>query len=433
VIFQDLERINQDIENEKIRENAAIRQAMEHVCSKGSTLHMQGLLSDGGVHAMQDHWYALISMAQKIGVENLVAHVFTDGRDTPPKSAMKFVSDLQAFMDDLGLGRIATLSGRYYAMDRNNNWDRVEKAYKAIVSRDSHRRYQSAPEALEDAYNRGETDEFMEPMIIEDKKGEISAVGVDDAVIFVNFRSDRAKELTKKFMDDGPVRKRNFVAMTQYDDNLDCQIAYPQETVENTLGEVLSEAGLTQLRISETEKFNHVTYFFNCRKSAVLEGEDRLLLDTRSDIPFDKQPQMRARDITREIVQDVSDNVHDVIIANICNADMIGHTGNIDATVKGVEVVDQCLGEIFEVCRRENYIMIVTADHGNAEEMLYPNGEPETSHSKFPVPFIVVLDDDIKLRQNIDHAGLDEIAPTVLKLLDIEKPKEMTGTSLVAK
>ncbi len=430
VIYQDLEKINQDIKNDRFRENKSIVEAMEYIRDSGNTLHLQGLLSDGGVHSHQQHWYAILSMAKKIGVENVVVHIFTDGRDTPPKSAIRFVSDLQEFMSKLGLGEIATISGRYYAMDRNNNWDRIEKAYKVIVKSEGET-YKSPVEAIEKAYEKGQTDEFMEPVVIESKEGEKHAVGTDDAVIFINFRTDRAKEITRKMLEDGAVSKDRFVAMTQYDDKLDCQIAYPQETISNTLGETISKNGLTQLRISETEKFNHVTYFLNCRKSNTLEGEDRILLDSYSDIPYDEKPEMRASDITRELIQDINDKVHNFTIANLCNADMIGHTGNLEAAITAIEVLDESVEKIYNACRENDYALIITADHGNAEEMLYPDGTPETSHSKFPVPFILTLTEFNELYKPEGGAGLKDLAPTILTLMDLDIPEEMTGESLV--
>lgn len=427
IIFQDLERINKSIENGSLRENKSILQAMQYVVEKNSTLHMQGLLSDGGVHSHMNHILVLVDMAKDTGIKNLVFHVFTDGRDVPAKSALKYIEQLETKFKEVGIGKIATVGGRYYAMDRDNQMDRLEKGYLAIEKGEG-LRFKSAKEAVEDAYQRGETDEFITPSVIEDKDGEVNAVGVDDAVIFVNFRSDRARELTNRMIVD-PNLKKHFVAMAQYTDGMDCSIAFPQENIPNTFSEVVSKNGLTQLKIAETEKFNHVTYFFNCRRLEAYEGEDRIVIDSYSDIPtHDKKPQMRARDITREALQDIEGKVHDVIVMNICNADMLGHTGNIPATVEGLEIVDECIGKLKDVCEKNDYEFVITADHGNAEEMLYPDGTPETSHSLFPVPFIIA-DKDVKLKEK--HNGLDDVAPTLLSMIGIRKPEEMTGNSMI--
>lgn len=427
IIFQDLERINQSIEDDTLRENQSLVQAMKFVVEKNSTLHMQGLLSDGGVHSHINHILALIDIAKQVGVKNLVFHVFTDGRDVPVKSALKYIELLENKFKETGIGRIGTVEGRYFAMDRDNQVDRLEKAYLAIQKGEG-LKYKSAKEAVEEAYSRGETDEFITPSVIENKEGEINSIGVDDAVIFVNFRSDRARELTNRMISD-PNLKKHFVAMAQYSDDMDCSIAFPQSNIPNTFSEVISKNGLTQLKIAETEKFNHVTYFFNCRKLTPYEGEDRIVIDSYSDVPtHDKKPQMRARDIAREAIQDMEDSVHNVIVMNICNADMLGHTGNIPATVEGLEIVDECIGELKETAQKNGYTFVITADHGNAEEMLYPDGTPETSHSTFPVPFIIA-DKDITLKEN--HSGLNDIAPTLLSILSIQLPSEMTGTSII--
>ena len=427
IVFQDLERINHSIKNGTLRENESILQAMKYVAENNTTLHLQGLLSDGGVHSHINHIFALIDMAKDVGVKNLVFHVFTDGRDVPIKSAMKYIDMLENKFKEVGIGRIASIEGRYYAMDRDNNMDRLEKAYDAIYKGEG-RKFKNAKEAIDYAYSNGETDEFIVPSVIESKEGEINSVGVDDAVIYVNFRSDRARELTNKVISDERYKK-HFVAMAQYSDNLDCSIAFPQEHISNTLSEVLSKNKLTQLKISETEKFNHVTYFFNCKKLDAFEGEDRIIIDSYSDIPtHDKKPQMRAKDITREMLQDIREQVHDVIVANICNADMLGHTGNIPATIEGLQIVDECLGNIKQACDENGYTVLITADHGNAEQMLYPDGTPETSHSLFPVPFII-LDKKYKIKEK--HGNLECIAPTILDMLNIDKPEEMTGESLV--
>lgn len=429
VIFQDLVKINKAIETDEISRNEAVISAMEHVKKNNSTLHLQGLLSTGGVHSHQDHFYAMLSLAKRIGIKKVMVHVFTDGRDTSPHSAKKFVKELEDFMDKLGIGQITTIVGRYYAMDRDENWDRVQFAYDAITQSKGEK-YTSALEAIEAAYERGETDEFIKPIVIERDSDEPTNVTSNDAVIFLNFRSDRAVEITQKFLESG-IENLKYTAMAQYKEGLNCEVAFPAETVENTLGEVLSNSGYTQLRITETEKFQHLTYFLNCKKQKALEGEDRIMLDSYSDIAtHDERPKMRAEDITREIIQDIECEVHDVIISNICNADMVGHTANVKPIIQAVECVDECVGRIVAKAKDKGYAIIITADHGNAERIFDPEtGEPDTAHTTNDVPLIFISDDVEKLSK--EQSDLTAIAPTILNFLGLPKPEEMTGESLI--
>ena len=429
VVFQDLVKIDQAIKKDDFSDNKAIVQAMEHTKKRGSTLHLQGLVSKGGVHSHQDHFYALLSLAKRIGVSKVLIHVFTDGRDTAPQSALKYVRELQDFMDKLGLGRIASVIGRYWAMDRDNNMERTEAAFAAITKSEG-RKYPSALEAIEDAYNRQETDEFIKPSIIEMEPGEEGCVSSNDAVISVNFRADRAVQLSQKFLETD-INDLDYTTMTQYRREFNCRVAFSPEKVANTLGEVISQAGLKQLRITETEKFNHLTYFLNCKKMEALEGEDRMMLDSHSDIAtHDEKPQMRTPDIAREIIQDIKAGAHEVVFANLCNGDMVGHTAKMSAVKEGVEVIDKALGDIIEAGQKKNYHIIITADHGNAEEVLDTStNEPMTSHTTNPVPFILVSDQYKNVKK--ENGELQDIAPTILKMLNLSQPTEMTGKSLI--
>jgi 2,3-bisphosphoglycerate-independent phosphoglycerate mutase len=429
VIFQDLVKINKAIENDELAQNHAIMQTLEHVKAHNSTLHLKGLVSPNGVHSHQNHFYGLLSLAKRVGVQKVLVHVFTDGRDTLPKSAKTYIKELEDFMEKLGLGRIASISGRYYAMDRDNNWDRIDLAYDAMT-KGSGARFTSALDAIEEAYNRDETDEFIQPAIIEKEAGEWGAVSTNDAIIFVNYRSDRAVQLTKKFL-QSDIENLRYTTMTQYHEEFQCEIAFPPEKVENTLGEVISAAGLKQLRITETEKFNHVTYFFNSKKSEALEGEDRIMLDTHSDIKtHDMKPEMRAYDITQQIVMDMEADMHDVIISNLCNPDMVGHTANMPAVITAVETVDNCIKQIVDMGLKKGFTVILTADHGNAEELIdEASGGPKTSHTLNPVPCIVISKEKVALSK--ETGVLSDIAPTILDILNLPKPQEMTGTTLL--
>lgn len=429
IIFQDLLKIKKAIEYKDIEKNKAILSAIEHVKKNNSTLHLKGLVSSGGVHSHQDHFYALLDLAKKKGVKNVLVHVFTDGRDTLPKSAKKYVQELQDYIKKIGFGKIASIAGRYYAMDRDENYDRLDKSFNILVNSGG-KRYKDACEAIDDAYKSGETDEFIKPCHIEVGEGEEGCIKSNDAVIFVNFRSDRAVQMTDKFL-KSKIKNLKYVTMTQYREEFDCEVAFGPEKVENTLGEVISQAGLKQLRITETEKFNHLTYFLNCKKMKALEGEDRIMLDSYSDIKtYDERPEMRTLDITREIIQDIKERVHNVIFTNLCNGDMVGHTANKGPIIKGVETIDKAIGNIVQEGLKKNYHIIITADHGNAEEMVdMKTGEPMTAHTTNPVPFIVISDKYSKILR--DKGELQDVAPTILKILGLEKPKEMMGKSLI--
>ena len=449
VIFQDLVKINKAIENDELAKSNALRTAMEHVQKHDSILHIKGLLSEGGVHAHQTHFYGILNLAKQFNLKKVLVHVYTDGKDTLPKSAKKYIAELEDYMQKLGVGRIASISGRYYAMDRDNNWERIDLAYNAIVKGEGER-YSSALEAIDAAYSRGETDEFIIPSLILPKtetpeyspaelqesleqttNEEVGTIGTNDAVIFVNYRADRGLQITKKFTESG-IENLHYTTMTHYRDDLNVNVAFPPETVENNLSDVLSAAGKRQLRVTETEKFNHVTFFFNSKRDQPNENEDRILLDSNSDVKtHDEKPEMRAFDTTKEVIQDIKDeNGHDFILLNLANPDMVGHTANMPAVIRAVEVVDECVGKICEAALENNYTVFITADHGNAEELIdEETGEPKTSHTLNPVPFIIVSKDEIKVTKEM--GSLTDIAPTILKVLDLPKPEEMTGESLI--
>jgi 2,3-bisphosphoglycerate-independent phosphoglycerate mutase len=444
VIFQDLVRINKAIENNELAQNEAIVAAMEHVKKHDSILHIKGLLSDGGVHSHQTHFYGLLSLAKQMGLKKVLVHIYTDGRDTAPHNGKKYIAELEDFMQKLGLGRIASISGRYYAMDRDNNWDRIDLAYKAMVHGEAPR-FKTAKEAIDAAYANDETDEFILPRLIEleteseqelieefeqTTRGEVGTIGTNDAIIFANYRADRGVQITRKFTESG-IENLHYTTMTHFRDDLNVNVAFAPQSVDHNLGEVVSMAGLKQLRITETEKFNHVTFFLNCKRDQPFEGEDRMMFDSNSDIKtHDEKPEMRAFDITREIINDIRDEAHDFIMVNYPNPDMVGHTANMPAVVKAVETIDDCIGQVAEAALKHGYDMIITADHGNAEELInYETGEPKTSHTTNLVPCIIVSNKKYTVTQS--QSTLIDLAPTLLDFLGLQKPEEMTGESLV--
>ncbi len=429
VIFQDLTRIKQDLKNQSFVNNKAFIKAFRHVKENNSTLHIKGLFSPGGVHSHQDHFFALVKAAKLYGIKKLYLHLFTDGRDTPVKSAVKYVKELEQYLKDIGLGKIASISGRYYAMDRDNNWDRTDQAFD-IMTKAAQKKSKSAIEAIKAAYAQDIYDEFIKPTAIEVEPGEEGTISSNDAVIFVNFRTDRPKQLVKRFIDQGP-NNIHYVTMTQYNPDFSVHVAYEQKEINNVLGEILAKNGITQLRITETEKFNHLTYFLNCRRSETFEGEDRILLDSYSDIKtHDEKPEMRTPDIAQQIIEDIHNHTHDVIISNLCNADMVGHTTDMKAAMKGCETVDKAIKKIIKAIGKKKIDLLITADHGNAEEMIdEKSGEKISAHSTNPVPFILYSNKYKKILR--DKGTLIDIAPTILKIFGVKKPKEMTGHSFI--
>lgn len=431
IVYQMLVKISRDIENGTFYSNKALSDAMDACKEKGTALHLLGLLSPGGVHSHMSHLFGLLEMAKQKGLSRVYIHAFLDGRDEPPASAADFMRETMKKMDEIGVGQVATISGRYYAMDRDNAWDRVEKAYAAMVYGEGVQ-FKGAPDAaIEASYAQNVTDEFMLPTVL-DKEGTVKP---GDSMIFFNFRPDRARQLTRSFVDPDfkGFERRNgyfpvqFVCMAQYDATMpNVTVAYPPEDLHMTFGEYVSKCGKKQLRIAETQKYAHVTFFFNGGREQQFEGEDRILVPS-PDVPtFDLKPEMSAYEITDKVVEAIESDKYDTIILNYANCDMVGHTGIFDAAVKAVETVDTCVDRMVKAIMKKGGVAFITADHGNADKMLEADGSVCTAHSTNPVPFIVVGMD----RQLRDGGVLADIAPTMLEAMELPQPEEMTGQSL---
>ena len=435
VVYQDLTRITKAIEDGDFFINKELVAAMEN--AKDKSLHILGLLSDGGVHSHINHLIALLDMAKKNGLKNVYVHAFTDGRDTDPQSAKSYVEKVQAHMDEIGTGKFASVSGRYYAMDRDKRWERVEKAYDAIVEAKGNTA-ESAIKCIEDSYAAGINDEFIVPTVILEDGKPVGKVNENDSVIFFNFRPDRAREITRAITDrkfDGFKRTlvaTKFVCMTTYDATMeDVSVAFGPEDIVNTLGEYLSKNGKEQLRAAETEKYAHVTFFFNGGKEEAYKGEDRILVPSPKVATYDLQPEMSAYELLDKVLAAIDEDKYDFIAVNFANPDMVGHTGVMEATEKAIKTVDECVGKLFKKLLSIGGSGIITADHGNAELMIDKlTKRPITSHSTNPVPFIVV-GDEFKNAELLSDGRLSDIAPTVLSMMKMEKPKEMTGHSLI--
>lgn len=432
IVYQDLTMITKAIEDGEFFKNEALLSAMDHAKTNNSTLHLLGLLSDGGVHSHITHLFALIDMARKEGVEKLCIHCFLDGRDVPPRCALTYMDQLYEHIEKTGLGTIGVVSGRYYAMDRDKRWDRLEKAYDAMIGI-GELNAPTGQAAIEAAYERDENDEFVLPTIVD---GAIP-VGDDDAMIMFNFRPDRAREITRAFVDadfDGFERKKvcknlKYVCMTQYDATMpNVSLAYPPETPENTFGDYISSLGLKQLRIAETEKYAHVTFFFNGGVEEPREGEDRILVPSPKVATYDLQPEMSALEVTDKVIEAIDSDKYDVIILNFANADMVGHTGVMDAAVKAIETLDSCVPRIADAVLKKDGQILLTADHGNADEMIAEDGSPMTAHSLSEVPLVHIAKEPLPLK---DGGRLCDLAPTLLTLMGLDVPAEMTGQSLV--
>ncbi|MDI9616327.1 MAG: 2,3-bisphosphoglycerate-independent phosphoglycerate mutase [Methanothrix sp.] len=431
IVYQDYTRISLAIEQNRLRDVRQLVDAMVTARDSGRNLHLMGLLSDGGVHSHITHLFALLDMAKELGVERVYVHPILDGRDVPPRSAQIYVSQLEEKLARIGIGRIATISGRYYAMDRDKRWDRTEAAYRAMTEGVGIQAA-TAEEAVRMGYERGETDEFLKPTVI-DPQG---LVREGDSMIFFNFRPDRARQITRAFVQpDFREFKRMylrpfFVCMTQYDESIDAPVAFPPEYLKETLGEVLSRAGLRQLRIAETEKYAHVTYFFNGGREEPFTGEDRILIPSPKIPTYDLKPEMSAPEVTSTVVERIRSGGYDVVIMNYANPDMVGHTGIYEAAVRAVEAVDRGVGTVVDEVLSRGGVALITSDHGNAEKMLEKStGEPHTAHTTNRVPFILAGCDDVSgLR---DDGILADVAPTMLELLGIEKPSSMSGRSLI--
>ena len=440
IVYQDSTRISKAIKDGDFFQNPVLLSAMESVKKNGANVHFMGLLSDGGVHSRLDHIFAMLDLAKSQGITNVFFHAFLDGRDTPPSSAIQYVKQLESYFDKLGIGKIATISGRYYAMDRDKRWERVQKAYEALVAGEGLRKY-SAVEAIQQSYEHKRTDEFMLPTVLLDPSTNrnIASIGNNDAVIFCNFRSDRARELTRALTDPefqgfkrhSVPKLSTFVCLTTYDETLDLPVAFGPMRLTNILGEVLSARGIRQLRIAETEKYAHVTFFFNGGEEPPFPLEDRVLVPSPRDVAtYDRKPEMSARQITDKLVEHITSHEYGFILVNYANPDMVGHTGVIEAAIKAVEVIDECLGRVLSAAREEGMQVLITADHGNIEMVSdLSTGQPHTAHTTNHVPFIV---DQKKLKLR-DSGILADVAPTVLDIMGISIPPEMTGESLVAK
>ncbi len=430
VVFQDLPRITRAIEDGSFFQNSAYLHAMDACMEKGAALHLFGLLSDGGVHSHLTHLFALLKMAKDKGLTRVYIHAFLDGRDVSPTSGAGFVAQTVAKCEEIGVGKIATVMGRYYAMDRDKRWDRVEQAYDAMVYGESAINNPDPVDAVKKSYEKGVTDEFVEPVVC-DADGSISD---NDSVIFFNFRPDRAREITRTLVDpefDGFTRQffpLTFVCNTEYDASMpNVEVAFPRVLVNNGLGEYLSKMGMTQLRIAETEKYAHVTFFFNGGSETVFPGEDRVLVPSPKVATYDLQPEMSAPEVCEKCVERIESGAYDVIILNFANCDMVGHTGVFDAAVKAVETVDTCVGKVVDATLKMGGIAMITADHGNAEQMVEPDGSPMTAHTTNPVPFIL-CGAGSELRSD---GRLADIAPTMLDVMGLACPPEMDGKTLI--
>ena len=431
IVYQELTRITKTIDEGKLGENEAIVNAMDKALENNSSLHLMGLMSPGGVHSHITHLYGILELAKQKGLEKVYVHAFLDGRDVPPSSAKEYVSDAVEKMKEIGVGKIATVHGRYYAMDRDNRWERVQKAYSALVygkGVDA----DCPVEAIQKSYDEGVTDEFVVPIVV--KGGD--TIKADDSVIFYNFRPDRAREITRTLVDpdfDGFERENGFfpltyVCMTQYDATMpNVDVAFKPQSLKNTMGEYMSNLGKKQLRIAETEKYAHVTFFYNGGVEKQYEGEDRILVKSPSVATYDLQPEMSAPIVTEKLVPAIKSGKYDMIILNFANCDMVGHTGVFDAAVKAVEAVDECVGKVTDAVKEMGGVTIITADHGNADKMIDDDGKPFTAHTTNPVPFCVV-GYDCELREG---GVLADIAPTMLKIMGLDQPEEMTGKSII--
>ena len=436
-IFQDLERINQSINNGEFFSNALLKDDMLRLKREDKSLHIFGLLSDGGVHSHIKHFEALLKLAHKEDLKKVYLHPFLDGRDTPPKSAMQFICQIENLIKELGCGKIATLCGRFFSMDRDRRWDRTELAYKMIVQREAEFYAETPEEGLNLAYKRNESDEFVSPTIIDP---DINMSLEDrDSVIFLNFRSDRARQLTNAILDDEfnsffrqkKVNDLRYFTLTNYEEAQKKAIPiYTSIEIRNSLGEVISNSGKTQLRIAETEKYPHVTFFFNGGEEKKFTGEDRILIPSPNVKTYDLQPEMSAFELTEKLSLAIRTKKYDLIICNYANGDMVGHTGNILAAIKAVEALDKCLGIVIQAIKEVNGVLIITADHGNAELMMdEENGQPHTQHTTNLVPFLVMSEK--RAGKIIQGGTLADIAPTLLTIMNENIPSEMTGKNLI--
>ena len=437
IVYQELTRITKSIENGDFFSNEELVKAMENCKKNNSKLHILGLVSDGGVHSHIRHLFGLLEMAKRRDIEEVYVHCFLDGRDTPPASAESYIQELEEKMRKKGVGKIATVAGRFYGMDRDKRWNRIQKAYNAIVFGEGNKSSQVI-NAIESSYQKEVFDEFVEPTVITNGEKPVATIEDGDSVIFFNFRPDRAREITRAIVDkefkEFETKKMNtyFVCFTNYDETMpNVHIAFKKEMIKNTLGEIVSKNGGKQLRIAETEKYAHVTFFFNGGEEKQYEGEDRILVPSPKVETYDMKPEMSAYEVTQKVVEAINSEKYNCIILNYANPDMVGHTGSLSAAIKAVEAVDECVGKVITAIESQKANLIITADHGNAEQMIdYKTGEPHTAHTTNLVPLILISErENVKLREG----KLADIAPTLLELMGLEKPKEMTGESLIEK
>ncbi|MGL5478925.1 MAG: 2,3-bisphosphoglycerate-independent phosphoglycerate mutase [Clostridium sp.] len=436
IVYQELTRITKAMADGEVFENEALKNAMEHAKKNNTALHLMGLLSDGGVHSHIEHLRGLLQFAKNEGIQKVYVHAFMDGRDVAPSSGKEFIAKTEDMMKEVGVGQIATISGRYYAMDRDNRWERVELAYNAIVKGEGETA-NSPLEAIEKSYHDNKTDEFVLPCVIMEDGHPVAKVKDGDSVIFFNFRPDRARELTaalaEKSFEGFKTEKMNltFVTMTQYDKTFECvEVAFKPQTLTNTLGEFVSAKGLNQLRIAETEKYAHVTFFFNGGVETPNANEDRALIASPKVATYDLKPEMSAYEVTDELLARIDSDKYDMIILNYANPDMVGHTGVIPAAVKAIETVDECVGKVVDKILEKDGSLFITADHGNAEKMIdFSTGNPFTAHTTMPVPFVWVSNHTAG--KTLEHGKLSDIAPTMLGEMGLEQPVEMTGHSLI--
>ncbi|WP_422122772.1 2,3-bisphosphoglycerate-independent phosphoglycerate mutase [Planococcus sp. X10-3] len=435
IVYQNLTRINKSIRDGDFFQNPAFLEAIAKAKANDSALHLMGLLSDGGVHSHYEHLFALLELAKQQGLEKVYVHGFLDGRDVGPQSALQYIEKTEQRMAEIGVGRFASISGRYYAMDRDNRWDRAESAYRVLVDGIG-LTASTASEGVVYSYDQGVMDEFVVPFYIEENGEPVATIKSEDSLIFFNFRPDRAIQLTSALLTSGfesfalslnhPLNL-TFVSFTAYSDVLPTRIAFETVNLENTLGEVISANGLTQLRIAETEKYPHVTFFMSGGREKVFPGEERILVDSPKVATYDLQPEMSAYEVTDKLVEQIEAEAHDAIILNFANPDMVGHSGLLEPTIKAIEVVDECLGRIVEALHAKGGTAIITADHGNSDEVLTTEGLPMTAHTTNQVP-VIITKPGMELRPG---GILADLAPTVLKLLNVEQPVEMTGKPLI--
>ena len=436
IVYQELTRITKSIEDGDFFSIPEFVSAIENCKKHGSKLHILGLLSDGGVHSHIRHLYGLLELAKRKDFEDVYVHCFMDGRDTPPASGESYIVKLEEKMREKGVGKIATISGRFYSMDRDKRWQRVQKAYDALVNGEGNKAT-SAVSAIESSYQKEVFDEFVEPTVIYSGDKPVAKIEKNDSVIFFNFRPDRARELTRTLVDPefNEFETKNldlyYVTFTQYDATLpNVNIAFKPEKLVNTFGEYISKNGLTQLRIAETEKYAHVTFFFNGGEEKQYPGEDRILVPSPKVETYDMQPEMSAEEVTVKVVEAIKSGKYNSIILNYANPDMVGHTGSLEAAIKAIEKIDGCVQRVVDAVKEQNGVLLITADHGNAEQMIdEATGEPHTAHTTNPVPLILVGKDNVRLKEG----RLADLAPTMLEIMGLEKPQEMTGESLIEK